>query len=65
MEDEFIYPHPLNPLDVMFMNQVISYDPVNMPPVSLICNLHLRGIYYTFSNEPSLNLPANMNYNFS
>lgn len=60
----FTYPHPLNPLDVMFTNQVISYDVVNMPPVSLIRNVHLRGDYYTFSNHSSLKLPANMTYNF-
>ncbi len=38
--------HPLNPLDVMFSNQVISYDVVNMPPVSLIQNIQMRGRYY-------------------
>jgi CRISPR-associated protein Csc1 len=27
----FIYPYPLNPLDVMFSHQVISYDTINMP----------------------------------
>lgn len=60
----FTYPHPLNPLDVMLNNQVISYDVVNMPPVSLIYNVHLRGDYYTFTNHFSLTLPANMIYNF-
>lgn len=38
--------HPLNPLDVMFSNQVISYDVVNMPPVSLIQNIQMRDRYY-------------------
>lgn len=60
----FTYPHPLNPLDVMFSNQVISYDVINMPPVSLIHNVHLRGDYYTFTNDSSLKLPVNLTYNF-
>ena len=32
VEGEFIFAYPLNPLDVMFSHQVISYDVVNMPP---------------------------------
>lgn len=60
----FTYPHPLNPLDIMFTNQVISYDVVNMPPVSLIRNVNLRGDYYTFTNDSSLKFPVNMAYQF-
>ena len=60
----FTYPHPLNPLDVMFTNQVISYDVINMPPVSLIRNIHLRGDYYTFTSDSSFKLPINMAYQF-
>ena len=52
--------YPLNPLDVMFTNQVISYDVINMPPVSLIRNVTLNGEYYE-----GLNLPVNMAYRFS
>ena len=36
---DFICKHPLNPLDVMFTHQVVSYDTLNMPPVSLIRNV--------------------------
>ena len=56
----FTCPYPLNPLDVMFTNQVISYDVINMPPVSLIRNVTLNGEYYE-----GLNLPVNMAYRFS
>jgi CRISPR-associated protein Csc1 len=56
----FICTYPLNPLDVMFTNQVISYDVINMPPVSLIRNVTLNGEYYE-----ELNLPVNMAYRFS
>ena len=56
----FTCTYPLNPLDVMFTNQVISYDVINMPPVSLIRNVILNGEYYE-----GLNLPVNMAYRFS
>lgn len=55
--------HPLNPLDVMFTNQVFSYDVINMPPVSLIRNAQIQGKYYSLDNN--INLPANMEYRFS
>lgn len=63
---EFLFPYPLNPLDVMFTNQVLSYDTINMPPVSLIRNVRMVGEYYTFEGlGESLKLPAQMMYRFS
>jgi CRISPR-associated protein Csc1 len=64
-EGMFVCSHPLNPLDVMFTNQVLSYDVVNMPPVSLIQNVQIRGRYYTFEEIKDLKLPATMEYRFS
>jgi CRISPR-associated protein Csc1 len=61
---EYIIPYPLNPLDVMFTNQVISYDTINMPPVSLIRNVRMVGEYYTLEGFDNLKLPANMQYRF-
>lgn len=61
-EKEFIFPYPLNPLDVMFSHQVIRYDVVNMPPVSLIQNIRVRGQYYEFDK---LKFPACMQYRFN
>lgn len=61
-EDEFRVPYPLNPLDVMFTHQVLSYDTVNMPPVSLIRNVYLRGYYY---ESEGVKIPARMAYRFS
>ena len=58
---DFIFPYLLNPLDVMFSHQVISYDVVNMPPVSLIQNIKIRGQYYKIEN---LRIPACMEYRF-
>lgn len=58
---EFICSHPLNPLDVIFSHQVISYDVVNMPPVSLIQNVKINGQYYKFEG---LKIPACMEYRF-
>lgn len=57
--DTFTCPYPLNPLDIMFTNQLISYDVINMPPVSLIKNVTMRGDYYE-----GINLPVKMNYRF-
>jgi CRISPR-associated protein Csc1 len=58
---EFIFPNPLNPLDVMFSHQVLSYDTVNMPPVSLIRNVRMQGEYYEVAQ---LKIPAQMQYRF-
>ena len=60
-ETDFIFPYLLNPLDVMFTHQVISYDVVNMPPVSLIQNVKMLGRYYEFEK---LKIPACMEYRF-
>jgi CRISPR-associated protein Csc1 len=64
MEGLFTCKYPLNPLDVMFTHQVISYDVVNMPPVSLIQNIQMRGLYYQINGMPELKLPATMEYRF-
>jgi CRISPR-associated protein Csc1 len=56
--------YPLNPLDVMFTNQVISYDVVNMPPVSLIQNVQMQGEYYVFDDIKDVKLPKQMQYRF-
>jgi CRISPR-associated protein Csc1 len=61
-EGEFTFPYPLNPLDVMFTHQVLSYDTVNMPPVSLIRNVRLRGQYY---ESEGFKIPAQLSYRFS
>ncbi len=60
-ETNFIFPYLLNPLDVMFTHQVLSYDVVNMPPVSLIQNVKMLGRYYEFDK---LKIPACMEYRF-
>jgi CRISPR-associated protein Csc1 len=64
-ENIFTCSHPLNPLDVMFTNQVLSYDTINMPPVSLIRNVQMRGEFYTFDELKGLKIPARMAYCFS
>lgn len=60
-QGEFIFPYLLNPLDVMFSHQVLSYDTVNMPPVSLIRNVRMQGEYYEVAQ---LRIPAQMQYRF-
>ena len=67
-EQDFLYPYALNPLDVMFSHQVLSYDVVNMPPVSLIRNVSLRGSYYQIDRpeqSSKLKIPAAMTYQFT
>ncbi len=65
-EDEFIFSYPLNPIDVMFNHRVLSYDTINMPPVSLIRNVRMRGEFYTFEGlKENLKIPARMQYRFS
>lgn len=61
-EKEFNFPYPLNPLDVIFTHQILSYDTVNMPPVSLIRNVKMRGYCYSFNK---LDIPACMEYRFT
>jgi CRISPR-associated protein Csc1 len=65
---DFSFSYPLNPLDVMFTHQVVSYDVINMPPVSLIQNVSIRqGQYYEFDNPSKtekVRLPAKMQYRF-
>ncbi|WP_414566144.1 MULTISPECIES: type I-D CRISPR-associated protein Cas5/Csc1 [unclassified Anabaena] len=65
---DFSFSYPLNPLDVMFTHQVVSYDVINMPPVSLIQNVSIcQGHYYEFDNPnktEKLRLPAKMQYRF-
>ncbi|MBW4688307.1 MAG: type I-D CRISPR-associated protein Cas5/Csc1 [Komarekiella atlantica HA4396-MV6] len=63
VEGVFSCTYPLNPLDVMFTNQVISYDVVNMPPVSLIQNVQMQGKYYQFDDK-EVKLPTRMEYRF-
>jgi len=60
-EENFTFPYPLNPLDVMFTHQIISYDVVNMPPVSLIQNIQIQGHCYQYKH---LQIPATMQYRF-
>lgn len=62
--DLFTCTHPLNPLDVMFTNRVISYDVVNMPPVSLIQNVQMQGEYYDFDDVKNVKIPKQMQYRF-
>lgn len=64
--NDFVCVHPLNPLDVMFSQQVVSYDTLNMPPVSLIRNVRfLRGRHYRIQEgSHSFCLPATMQYRF-
>lgn len=55
----FITNHPLNPLDVP--GQLIAFDLISMPPVSLVMNARIQGSYY---EADGVTLPAGMQYTF-
>jgi len=63
-EGSFIVPLALNPMDVISTHNIISYDVINMPPVSLIKNAKLQGKYYQIDQDAKVTIPANMNYYF-
>jgi CRISPR-associated protein Csc1 len=48
----------------MFTHPVIGYDVINMPPVSLIRNVRMRGEYYQISDRTDLKIPARLSYHF-
>jgi CRISPR-associated protein Csc1 len=56
----FIANHPLNPLDVP--GTLLTFDIISMPPVSLVNNARLEGMYYEVGN---VKLPVGMRYSFS
>jgi len=55
----FIANHPLNPLDVP--GQLIAFDLISMPPVSLVVNARMEGAHYAVEG---VCLPAGMRYTF-
>jgi CRISPR-associated protein Csc1 len=62
-----IYPNFLTGrhLHALFLtHQVIGYDVINMPPVSLIRNVRMRGEYYQISDRTDLKIPARLSYRF-
>lgn len=65
MTGAFLCSHPLNPLDVMFTYRVMSYDTLNMPPVSLIRNVRMVGDYYQLDGATKVSLPSHLEYHFS
>ncbi|WP_442945230.1 type I-D CRISPR-associated protein Cas5/Csc1 [Nostoc sp.] len=56
--------YPLSVRQINNSNQVISYDVVNMPPISLIQNIQMRGQYYQFDGIQNLKIPLRMEYHF-
>ncbi|MCZ8119010.1 MAG: hypothetical protein O9295_13375 [Microcystis sp. LE18-22.4A] len=48
----------------MFTHPVIGYDVINMPPVSLIRNVRMRGEYYQISDRSDLKIPVRLSYHF-
>ena len=72
---EYICEHPLNPLDLSSNQQLLLYNRIVMPPVSLISQAQLRGDYYQLKGNElksltnkfphlnkKINLPSGVNY---
>lgn len=47
---EYICEHPLNPIDLSNSTQLLLYDRIIMPPVSLLSQAQLLGDYWEISN---------------
>ena len=63
---EFRVRHPLNPLDMPPSCEISLCDLINMPPVSLVDNAHVRGEHFALelSTQEKLYLPARMAFSF-
>jgi CRISPR-associated protein Csc1 len=48
---EYICNHPLNPIDLPATQQILIYNRIVMPPVSLVSQAQLRGNYWQFKGE--------------
>ena len=59
---EFTAALPVNPLDLPPECQLLAYDLISMPPVSLLDNAQLTGPYYRLSDGECI--PANLAYRF-
>lgn len=55
----YVVGHPLNPLDIGQLPTL--FDLINMPPVSLVNNVHLMGAHYKL---PNTCLPKDLAYRF-
>ena len=53
---------PLNPLDLHSDTNVLAYDMISMPPVSLLDHVHLSGPYHRLSDDSCV--PAGLAYRF-
>ncbi|NEP19604.1 MAG: type I-D CRISPR-associated protein Cas5/Csc1 [Leptolyngbya sp. SIO4C1] len=70
---KFVCTHPLNPIDMPTNTQLLLYDRVVMPPVSLISQAQLDGGYWRIragddgpnDSSPVVYLPANVAYGAS
>jgi CRISPR-associated protein Csc1 len=54
---EYICNHPLNPIDLPSNQQLLLYNRIVMPPVSLVSQSQLQGTYWEIQKENCLNLP--------
>lgn len=61
-QGEFTSAFPLNPLDLPAEAQLLTFDLISMPPVSLLDHAHLVGPYYRLDDGRTI--PAGLAYRF-
>lgn len=57
---EYICNHPLNPIDLPSTQQLLLYNRIVMPPVSLVSQAHLRGNYLQLKGDDWDHFRANL-----
>lgn len=57
---EYICDHPLNPIDLPSNQQLLIYNRIVMPPVSLVSQAQLRGDYWELKGKEWNNFRANL-----
>lgn len=61
---EYLCEHPLNPIDLPANQQLLLYNRVVMPPVSLVSQAQLQGEYYQIKKDDWDNFPLENLPNF-
>lgn len=59
---EYLCDHPLNPIDLPSTQQLLLYNRIVMPPVSLVSQAQLRGNYLEINKQNCSDLPEYFTY---
>jgi CRISPR-associated protein Csc1 len=59
---DYLCEHPLNPIDLPSNQELLLYNRIVMPPVSLVSQAQLQGNYLQINKQNCSNLPDNFTY---